>query len=217
MVTRQRPAHARHARTAVAALMATATLIGGCSVTENPYESKTVEGDEAIALIDSMRAKGSYEAARQRLNDAAQTIAQRIVAAVPGQTWQFSANADVREVKGDGLPCEKLTGSVALKPLADLVEFGRLFSSEEFRTATNIVRQEAAAFGATGESSLFNDGSRRDIDLRGDGYEFNLRQSKAAILNITGDCFLKQRVIDLPPGQLPPPPPIVPSPTRPPP
>lgn len=180
---------------------------------ENPYESKTVEGDEAIALIDSMRAKGSYEAARQRLNDTARTIAQRIAAAVPGQTWQFSTNPDVREVKSDGLPCEKLTGSVALKPLADLVEFGRLFSSEEFKTAAGIVREEAATFGATGESSLFNDDSRRDIDIRGAGYEFNLRQSKAAILNITGDCFLRQRVIDLPPGQLPPSPPIVPPPT----
>lgn len=209
MVTRRRPGHTRSTR-AVLVLMAAATLIGGCSVTENPYESKTVEGDEAIALIDSMRAKGSYEAARQRLNDTAQTIAQRIVDAVPGQTWQFSTNPDVREVKGDGLPCDKLTGSVALKPLADLVEFGRLFSSDEFRTATDIVRHEASTFGATDESSLFNEDSRRDIDIRGGGYEFNLRQSKAAILNITGDCFLKQGVIDLPPGQLPPPPPIVP-------
>ncbi|MFN6548623.1 LppA family lipoprotein [Mycolicibacterium nivoides] len=213
MVTRRRPARTRPTRAALAVLMATATLIGGCSVTENPYESKTVEGDEAIALIDSMRAKGSYEAARQRLNDTAQTIAQRIAAAVPGQTWQFSTNPDVREVKSDGLPCEKLTGSVALKPLADLVEFGRLFSSEEFTTAAGIVREEAAQFGATGESSLFNDDSRRDIDIRGGGYEFNLRQSKAAILNITGDCFLRQRVIELPPGQLPPTPPIVPPPT----
>lgn len=213
MVTR-RSAHTRPTR-AVLVLMATATLIGGCSVTENPYESKTVEGDEAIALIDSMRAKGSYEAARQRINDTAQTIAQRIAAAVPGQTWQFSTNPDVREVKGDGLPCDKLTGSVALKPLADLVEFGRLFSSEEFETAAGIVREEAAKFGATGDSSLFNDDSRRDIDIRGAGYEFNLRQSKAAILNITGGCFLRQRVIDLPAGQLPPTPPIVPSQTPP--
>ncbi|STZ74216.1 lipoprotein LppA [Mycolicibacterium fortuitum] len=200
MVTRRTLAHTRSTGVALAVLMATATLIGGCSVTENPHESKTVEGDEAIALIDSMRAKGSYEAARQRLTDTARTIAQRIVDAVPSQTWQFSTNPDVREVKGDGLPCEKLTGSVALKPLADLVEFGRLFSGDEFRMAADIVREEAAKFGATGESSLFNDDSRRDIDIRGAGYEFNLRQSKGAILNITGDCFLKQRVIDLPPA-----------------
>ncbi|WP_413784906.1 LppA family lipoprotein [Mycolicibacterium peregrinum] len=83
--------------------------------------------------------------------------------------------------------------------MSDLVEFGRLFSGDEFRTAADIVRDEAARFGATGDSSLFNDDSRRDIDIRGAGYEFNVRQSKAAIVNITGDCFLKQRVIELPP------------------
>nr|WP_236949416.1 LppA family lipoprotein [Mycolicibacterium goodii] len=183
-------------------------------MTENPYESKTVKGDDAIALIDSMRPKGSYEDARRRLNATAQTIAQRIAAAIPGQTWQFSTNPGVQQVKTDGLPCEELTGSVARKPLADMVEFGRTFSTAEFATAADIVRQEAATFGATGETSLFNEESKKDLDLQGNGYEFNLRQSKAAILNITGDCFLMQRVLDLPSGQLPPSPPLTPTPTR---
>lgn len=208
MVTPRR--QTRHTLAALAVLMSASTLIGGCSVTENPYESKTVEGDEAIALIDSMRAKGSYEAARQRLNATAQTIAQRIVAAVPGQTWQFSGDRNVQEVKADGLPCEKLTGDIALRPMADTVTFGRLFSAEEFVTATAIVGQEAAPFGATDDSSLFNDPSKREHDIQGNGYEFNLGQITRATFNITGDCFLTQRVIDLPPGQLPPAPPIVP-------
>ena len=108
-------------------------------MTENPYESQTVKGDEAVRLIDDMRAQGSYEDARRRMNDAAATIAERIVSAVPGQTWQFSADPNVQEVKSDGLPCEKLTGDIARRPLSDVVEFGRPFAADEFATAGQIV------------------------------------------------------------------------------
>ncbi|MET2797704.1 hypothetical protein ABXU74_01990, partial [Mycobacterium tuberculosis] len=48
-------------------------------------------------------------------------------------------------------------------------------------------------------------------DVQGNGYEFNLGQIKFATLNITGDCFLLQKVLDLPAGQLPPEPPIWPT------
>ena len=191
-------------------LLGTSTLIGGCSLFDNPYESKTLKGDEAIELIDSMRAKGSFEDARQRLNDAAKVIAERIVDAVPGETWQFTADPNVQQVKQAGLPCEKLTGDIARRPLSDMVEFGRTFDAEEFAAANEIVREEAAKFGATGESSLFDEDSKRDFDVRGNGYDFTLRQGGSAILTITGDCVLMQSVVDLPPGQLPPEPPIVP-------
>ncbi|WP_255605167.1 LppA family lipoprotein [Mycolicibacterium xanthum] len=196
---------------AAAILVCTSTLIGGCSLTENPYESKTVGGDDAIALIDGMRARGSFEAARQRLNAAAATIADRITAAVPGQTWHFSEDPNVVDVKQAGLPCEKLTGDIARRPMSDLLEFGRTFDAGEFGTANEIVRDEAAKVGATDESSLFNDQARRDLAVQGNGYEFKLSQGGSAILNITGDCHLMQSVVELPPGQLPPEPPIVPS------
>lgn len=178
---------------------------------ENPYASKTLKGDEAIKLIDSMRAKGSFEDARQRLNDTAKSIAERIVAAVPGETWQFTTDPNVLEVKRAGLPCEKLTGDIAGRPLSDTVEFGRTFSAEEFATASEIVRDEAAKFGATSKSSLFNESAKRDFDARGNGYRFTLGQVTFATLTITGDCFLMQSVVDLPPGRLPPEPPLVPS------
>jgi Lipoprotein confined to pathogenic Mycobacterium len=215
MVTPRRTEHGQYRVAALAFLMCTSILIGSCSLTENPYESKTLEGQEAVQLIDSMRANGSFEDARQRLNATARTIAERIVAAVADQTWQFNTDPNVQRVKAGGLPCEKLTGSIAGRPMADVVEFGRTFSTEEFTTARDIVRQEAAPYGATDESSLFNDPARRDYDLQGNGFEFNLMQSKAAILNITGDCFLMQAVIDLPAGQMPPKPPLTPNPPRP--
>lgn len=180
-------------------------------MTENPDESTTAEGDEAIALIDSMRSKGSFEDARRRLNEAAQTIAERVVAAMPGQTWKFEDDPAGRKSLEAGLPCDKLTGSIARRPMADSVIFGRTFDTEEFATAADIVGQEAAAFGATGESSLFNEQDKRDYDIQGNGYEFNLGQIEFATLEITGDCFLMQSVVDLPPGQLPPKPPIVPT------
>jgi hypothetical protein len=188
-------------------------LIGGCSMTENPYESKTVKGDDAVQLIDSMRAKGSYEAAQQRLTATAKTIAERITAAVPGQSWKFDDDPSGQHISRQGLPCEKLTGDIARRPLADSVVFGRTFNTAEFATAHVIVRQEAALYGATDESSLFNEQSRRDYDVQGNGFEFKLGQAKVATLNITGDCFLVQSVVNLPPGQLPPEPPIVPTPT----
>ncbi len=77
--------------------------------------------------------------------------------------------------------------------------------------AANIVREEAAKYGATTESSLFNESAKRDYDVQGNGYEFRLLQIKFATLNITGDCFLLQKVLDLPAGQLPPEPPIWPT------
>lgn len=173
-------------------------------MTENPYESKTLKGEEAVELIDSMRAKGSYEDARQRLNATATTIAERIAATIPGQTWKFSDDPYGQEARRGGEGCEKLTMNIARRPLTDSVIFGRTFSEQEFATANDIVRQEAAQYGATGDSSLFNDPAKRDFDVQGNGYKFNLGQMKFATLTITGDCFLLQSVIDLPPGHLPP-------------
>ena len=193
-----------------AALLGISMLIGGCSLTENPYESKVLKGQEAIALIDSMRAKGSFEDARLRLTDTASAIADRIVAAVPGQTWRFNDDPHGQNIVKAGLPCEQLTGDIAGRPIADAIDFGRLFTAEEFSVAVDIVQAEAANYGATEESSLFNDQNRRDYDVRGGGYEFTLGQSKVATLNITGQCFLMQSVVDLPPGQMPPEPPILP-------
>jgi hypothetical protein len=184
-------------------------------MTENPYESKTVKGDDAIELIDGMRGRGSYEQARERLNATAKDIAEQIAAAVPGQTWQFSDDPHGLAAKRQGLPCEKLTGDIARRPLTDPIRFGRTFDTQEFATAHDIVRREAAQYGATDETSLFNEDARRDYDVQGNGYEFQLGQAKVATLNITGDCFLMQSVVALPAGQLPPEPPIVPTATTP--
>ncbi len=182
-------------------------------MTENPHESTTLSDEETVALIDSMREKGSYEQARARLNASAGAIAEQIVAAVPGQTWRFSDSTNAREMSERGLPCEKLTGSVARRPNADTVAFGRTFTPEEFAVAADIVRAEASKYGVTDESSLFDEQPRHDYTLQGNGYEFKLVQGKAARLFITGDCFLMQSVVDLPPGQLPPKPPLIPTPT----
>ena len=180
-------------------------------MTGNPYESRTVKGDDAVRLIDDMRPKGSYEEARRRLNASAKVTAERIVAAVPGQTWHFSADPHGQNIKAQGLPCDELSGDIARRPMADSVQFGRTFSAEEFATAHDIVREEAATYGASDESSLFNEHDKRDVDIQGNGYQFTLGQINVATLNITGDCFLMQSVVELPPGQLPPEPPIVPA------
>ncbi len=40
-------------------------------------------------------------------------------------------------------------------------------------------------------------------DLQGNGYQFTLRQINFATLAIKCDCFLLQKVLDLPPGTTP--------------
>lgn len=198
-----------------AALLLTLSIpvTGGCAMIrdlENHPEPPLTD-DEAITLIDSMRAKGSYEAGRVRLNDAAARIGQRISAAIPGQTWKFDDRPNSQEVMRGGAPCDRLTGDIALRPMADAVLFGRPFNAAEFGTAAQIVREEAAPFGATEESSLFNEDAKRDANIQGNNYQFEFGQIDLATLNITGECLLLQKVIDLPPGQLPPEPPIVPT------
>lgn len=210
MITALRAHAAKHAAT-VWITSSLTLMIGGCTMHDDPYKSETVKGDQATAVIDSMRDKGSYQAARDRINATAQRIAERISAAVPGQTWQWSDDPHGQEITRLGLSCDQLTGDIALRPLSDTVRFGRTFSPEEIKTAAGIVRQEAAPYGATQESSLFNDQTKRDYAISGNGFEFQLGQIKRATLNITGDCFLLQRTLDLPPGQLPPEPPIVPT------
>lgn len=188
-------------------------LTGGCTVNDdNPDRTPTARDDDTVALIDRMRDDGSFEEARQRLNDTAKRIADRIVAAVPGQTWAITDDPNVLKLNRNGQSCPDLTADIARRPSADSVAFARTFTAEEFGTAVDIVRQEAARLGATEESSLFNESARRDFEVRGNGYEVNLGQMTSARLNITGGCHLLQSVLDLPPGRLPPEPPIRPTP-----
>lgn len=165
----------------------------------DPYKSETVSGDEAVQLIDSMRARGSFENARERLVDTARVLGDRISAAVPGQTWRFEDDPYGLKTARGGSSCEKLTGDIARRPEADPIIFGRTFTAEEFGTAADIVRQEAAQYGATEGSSLFNEQPKRDFDVRGNGYEFTLGQIDLATLTIRGDCFLLQKTLDAPP------------------
>ncbi len=104
-----------------------------------------------------MRNKGSYEAARERLTATARIIADRVSAAIPGQTWKFTEDPAGRKADREGLSCKELTGDIARRPIADAVIFGTAFSAEDFKVVTNIVREEAAKYGATTESSLFNE------------------------------------------------------------
>ncbi|WP_163754154.1 LppA family lipoprotein [Mycobacterium botniense] len=213
---RARSVRAR-AAAALAPVLAVALLglLGGCALYEkarkagkelsNPYETQHLTEQQEIALIDSMRAKGSYEAARQRLNNTARVIGERISAAVPGQTWKFDDDPNLIESARAGLSCYKLSDDIATRPIADTVRFGRTFTANEFTTAAGIVREEAAKYGATDQSSLFNEASKRDYTVSGNGYDFNLGQINFATLNIYGACFLHQRVLDSPPGRLPPP------------
>jgi hypothetical protein len=210
----------RIAALAMVAMLAV-SVSGGCAKIDklrkgfdelnHPYSRPSLTDEDQIKLIDSMRAKGSYEAARDRLTNTAQSIAEQIVAAVPGQTWEFDDDPYGQESARAGLPCENLTGDIALRPVTDTIKFGNLFSAEGFKTATDIVRQQATEYGATTESSLFNEATKRDYQVQGNGYEFNLGQIKFATLNIHGDCFLLQKILDLPPGQLPPEPSVVPT------
>lgn len=203
-----------------AALALTIFGVGGCAEYEKLRKGvdevshpdsgpPTLSEQQKIELIDGMRAKGSFEAARDRLTSTAQAIAEQISTAVPGQTWKFADDANEQDAYQNGSLCDKLEPDVARRPRAKTVEFGTTFTTDGFTTAVTIVRQQAAKYGATQQSSLFNEPAKRDYDVQGDGYEFNLGQIKFATLLITGDCFLLQKVLDTPPGKLPTVPPSV--------
>jgi hypothetical protein len=209
----------RIAALAMVAVLAV-SVSGGCAKIDklrkgfdelnHPYRSPSLTDEQKIKLIDSMRANGSFEAARERLTDTAQSIAEQIVAAVPGQTWKFTDSPNIQRSDQQGSLCEELSADIARRPRVT-VDFGATFSADDFTTAADILRQAAAEYGATDESSLFNESTKREYDVQGNGYEFRLLQIKFAALIIKGDCFLLQKVLDLPPGQLPPEPPIVPT------
>ncbi|WP_230866219.1 LppA family lipoprotein [Mycobacterium canetti] len=186
-------------------------LTGGCTMDYNPDTSPHLTDEQKIHLIDSMRHKGSFEAARERLTTTARIISDRISAAIPGQTWKFTEDPSGQDFYKNGSLCKELSAYIARRPMAKPVDFGSTFSAEHFKIAANIVREEAAKYGATIESSLFNESAKRDYDVQGNGYEFNVGQINFATLNITGECLLLQKVLDLPPGQLPPEPPIWPT------
>ncbi len=134
---------------------------------QSPDTSRRLTDEQKIQLIDSMRNKGSYEAARERLTATARIIADRVSAAIPGQTWKFTEDPAGRKADREGLSCKELTGDIARRPIADAVIFGTAFSAEDFKVVTNIVREEAAKYGATTESSLFNESAKRDYDVQG--------------------------------------------------
>ncbi len=133
----------------------------------NPDTSRRLTGEQKIQLIDSMRNKGSYEAARERLTATARIIADRVSAAIPGQTWKFDDDPNIQQSDRNGALCDKLTADIARRPIANSVMFGATFSAEDFKIAANIVREEAAKYGATTESSLFNESAKRDYDVQG--------------------------------------------------
>ncbi|WP_343708937.1 LppA family lipoprotein [Mycobacterium sp.] len=208
----------------VAALVGILTVFGvsGCSEYEklrkgvdelsHPDNGPAPLSDQQeIKLIDSMRSKGSFEAARDRLTNTAQAIAEQISAAIPGQSWKFGDGEYATDAYKDGSLCDKLDPGIVRRPKAKPVDFGSPFTADGFKTAVDIVRHAATKYGATVQSSLFNESAKRDYDVQGNGYEFRILQIKTAGLDITGDCRLLQKVIDLPPGQLPPEPPIVPT------
>lgn len=202
---------------ALVTVVAAAALVlpaGGCGVIERAQtisrELETPQWEpltdaQKIELIDGMRDKGSYEATRERLTGTARLIADRISAAVPGQTWKFSDDPYLLESHRNGGLCEKLSADIARRPITDTIVFGSTFSGEGFKTAAGVVADEAADYGADSENSLFNESSKRDYTVQGNGYEFKFGQVNFATLSIEGDCFLLQRVLDSPPGQLPPP------------
>ncbi len=57
---------------------------------QNPDKSPHLTGEQKIQLIDSMRNKGSYEAARERLTATARIIADRHRAAVCRYMLRFA-------------------------------------------------------------------------------------------------------------------------------
>lgn len=165
---------------------------------------KSDDEQRTTEFIDDLRAKGSFESARETLTSIAGEIAEKINRTVPGgKPWKFDTTSDFAETLRHGSVCDQLTGDIALKPDSDPVEFDPPFSSEGFRIAVDVIRQEAARLGATQESALFDDSAKREYLVSGNGYTVRILQMELALLTVSGGCHLLQRVIDLPPARMP--------------
>jgi hypothetical protein len=196
---------------ACTAVALTASTLSGCATYQKAQQmndgnsSPAQLGDQqTIDLIDSLRPKGSFEAAHDNLTAIARAVAEKINQAVPGgKPWTVNTTSQIVTNARNGLPCgNDLSAGTAGKPEADPVQFDA-FTPSEFKIAVNVIRQEAAKLGATEESSLFDDASKREYFVSGNDYRFNIFQINSAIFSISGDCHLLQKVIDLPPGKLP--------------
>ncbi len=160
--------------------------------------------DAERRLVETLRSKGSFESARAELTERAGALAEKISRAVEGGTpWKFDTTSDFARTLRRGSRCDGLPGDIALKPDADPVVFDPPFTADEFRIAVGVVRRAAADLGATEESSLFDESTAREYLVSGNGYRFRILQMTVAVLTVAGDCHLLEKVIDLPPGQLP--------------
>ena len=200
---------------AAAAVALAASTMTGCSI----YQKATGMSDDpssqppaaptdqqTIELIDGLRPKGSFEDARDNLTAIARSIAEKVDRAVPGGArWTFNTTSNYARSTRDGLSCtdNPLSADVARKPLADPGEWDPPLTSEGFKIAAGVIRDEAAKLGATQGSSLFDDSAKSEYTVTGNGYEFQLLQMKSALLTVSADCHLLQTVIDKPPGRLP--------------
>lgn len=187
----------------IAAAAALAITLSGCT-THQKAGQMSADDQQTIELIDSLRPKGSFESAREHLSALAATVAEKINEAVPGgKPWRVDTTSDLAQTLHHGAVCDDLAGNIALKPDAAPVVFDPPFSPEEFRIAAEVIRAEAAKVGATEASSLFDESAKREYFVKGNGYTFRILQMKVALLTVSGDCHLLQKVLDLPPGQLP--------------
>ena len=198
---------------ATAAVTITASPLSGCAayqkarqMSDDPDSTPPAAqtDQQRIALIDSLRPRGSFEAARAHLTAIAGSVAEQISQAVPGgKPWTFDSTSELATDARNGVPCDNdLSAGTARKPDADPVQFD-VFAPGDFTIAVGVIRREAAALGATEESSLFDDPAKREYVVSGNGYLFRILQINSTWLTVSGDCHLLQKVIDSPPGTLP--------------
>jgi hypothetical protein len=166
----------------------------------NPYPPP-LSGAELVRVADSLRGKGSFEDAVRRLDAIVARIADKIVARIPGLMWEFLPDPNNFHL---GLSCRNgLPGDIGQEPESHTPGFNRALTSDEFAAAAAVVREEARTLGATHESSLFNEQQKRDYEVEGGDYRFNLGQIEVLTLEGYGGCHLYQRVLNEPSGQVP--------------
>ena len=115
---------------AVAALALTVSGASGCSeyqklrkgvdqLSHPAARPRPLTDEQKIKLIDSMRGKGSFEAARDRLTVSAQSIAEQIATAVPGRKRGHSPTTPTSKTRiktGHCVAISTLTWRVAPEP-----------------------------------------------------------------------------------------------------
>lgn len=168
--------------------------VSGCGATDSREPGNP--GPQRVAELENgLRSKPSFEAAQADYTAAMNHMADKIAALVPGMKWTVDENS-WKQCGGDYL----WTRAVEV---FERIVFDRAIPDALWPQALQIVKDGAAAFGATNVEVFVDRPGNKDLAISGSGSQFHFGTAAQTILTATSDC--RMRATDTPTSPAPPP------------